>query len=196
MNTNHVKISAEAQKILELIEVYPYQGESLVSLVCDFGNLKGGYGEDIEYESLKSLVRQCIRELKSASLIFRVPRGDERWVSSRFRMLNEDFDNFTTDGKVRSILARLQIKSIEELAKFTPKDLLAIYNCGKKTVWLIEQALEKRGLSLTRTLDEWEIVLKNGMKQCAKGRTLSEAIHNLHQYIDCKQSDITSIRLK
>jgi rRNA maturation protein Nop10 len=149
MHPADMNLSPEAQKILEFVEACPYQGESVFSLACQFRDWKGYGHENLEYDSL---VRPYLKELEKAKLIYHRPKGSygSEWVATQYRSLNEEFDHFISNGKARALLVNLKIKQIEELTRFTVKELMKIRNCGKKTVSSIAEALEKRGLSLAR----------------------------------------------
>ena len=162
-------MSPEANKVLEIIEATPYQGEGTFSIACEFRAWKGYGDENPEYYSL---VQPYILELKKAGQIYRSACNTygTMWVASRYRSLNDALDAFIGNGKARSVLRHLQIRTVEELTQLKAQDLLAIRGCGEKTVRLIIEALAGRGLSLLEGLKSRSRICPHCGKEITRSR--------------------------
>ena len=58
------------------------------------------------------------------------------------------WNGFEVSGRARNCLLRRGIRTIEQLSKMTPKELLKIRNLGETTLEELRALLEKQGLSL------------------------------------------------
>ena len=141
--------------------------------------LKDTYIEDLKMR-LKSLKQQLV-EAENTKLM-REKMEAEEYVAKKMRedgylsILQQRIVDLCRDGKVSVRAAhscnQLQIETIAELASSHRSDILKARNCGKKTLWELDELLEGYGLQFgtdmkylvekkrQEFIDEWKVLNK------------------------------------